>query len=1192
MLSPPEENTRRRSALIGNKFTYSRLSKSNLADVRPHYNVVVIGSGYGGSIAASRAARAGRSVCVLERGKELQPGEYPDTLSEASKETQIEINTGNSALDGKHGDPTDLVNVIINKELSVVQGCGLGGGSLINANVGLDCDPRVFEDKVWPEAFRNDLEAVNGVDREHAWQMLKPTPYPHNYPPLPKMGQMEKAAKAIAKEVHDIEDLDKVFYRPPLYVNFEETDSNHVGVPQAACNGCGNCCSGCNYGAKNTLIMNYLPDAKNHGAEIFTHVEVKAVEKCAEGWRVVYVSHIQTEFHEEERFIRADIVILGAGALGSTKILHNSKKRGLDLSDQLGERFSTNGDTISFSYNGREEARAVGLPPDFDRLKPTGPSITGIIDLRLPGRDLSQGYVIEDGAPPHVTRLAYSILMSVESSLSGIDNFPEKNLWEGIAKDLQPHKMSRTLCMLTMSQDKAKGRLVLDKKGSIVMEYPDVGEEKNFDLVNEGHQVAAKSLESTFVPNPVWGGIMARSRDVKSLITVHPLGGCPMGESGKTGVVNHKGQVFKGNMYTDVVHDGLYVTDGAIIPRSLGVNPTLTICTVAERCMRLMAKDHGWTIDYSFDKKHDTEITELKPGFRFTERMVGSVDYSNNGAKAVAPCEFILTIQSDDLEGMLNEEAHSAEIFGTVTCTALHKDPLTVSDGVFQLFSKDQNMVDTKEMLYKMVLNAKDGQQFYFHGRKEVHRDHAGEIGLGDTTTLFIKIYRGTSEEGKTFAEGVLKIQVRDFMDQLSTLEVLNVDGKLARLKWMSKFFGFFAKSLWKIYGPTMGDNSHEQVFRDPQGKRPLRLGGAKREIYPFLTEDNLELRLTRYRAGSKGPVMLSHGMGVSSGIYTLDTVDTNLLEYLAARKYDVWLLDWRASCDLPATCFTQFTMDDAARYDIPAAVDKIIEVTGSRDVQAVVHCVGSVTFFASLLMGKLQGKIRNVVVSQVAAHPIVTKRVRRFAAMAKLPRMLKAFGMEGISARLDPNGGCKDAMRTFGCKVFNLMELKSTERCKSEVCRRISFMYGLLYQHENLNAATHDTLHEFFGYGNITAFIHLTKILSEECLLDSTGGDTYLPDHKQVNPETSDAYMEKMKLLDIPICFIVGQKNMTFQPKATQTTFDRCCSANPNQEYAYVIIPDYGHIDCIIGCNAARDVYPHFLEALEEHAIPAPCAN
>ncbi|XP_078687058.1 uncharacterized protein LOC144919476 [Branchiostoma floridae x Branchiostoma belcheri] len=112
---------------------------------------------------------------------------------------------------------------------------------------------------------------------------------------------------------------------------------------------------------------------------------------------------------------------------------------------------------------------------------------------------------------------------------------------------------------------------------------------------------------------------------------------------------------------------------------------------------------------------------------------------------------------------------------------------------------------------------------------------------------------------------------------------------------------------------------------------------------------------------------------------------------------------------------------------------------------------------------------------------------------------------------------------------------------------------------------------------------------IPEECLLDVNGEDTYLPGHKAANRETSDAYMDKMKLLDVPICFIVGQKNMTFQPAATGTTFHQCCQANPNQDYAHVIIPDYGHIDGIIGQNAARDVFPHILEALEKHAMPAP---
>src|ERR1700716_3429326 len=97
-----------------------------IEQIKGHYTVVVIGSGYGGAIAASRMARAGQTVCLLERGKELQPGEYPDTLIEATRELQAD-----SAI-GHEGSPTGLYDLRINPDINVVLGCGLGGTSLIN----------------------------------------------------------------------------------------------------------------------------------------------------------------------------------------------------------------------------------------------------------------------------------------------------------------------------------------------------------------------------------------------------------------------------------------------------------------------------------------------------------------------------------------------------------------------------------------------------------------------------------------------------------------------------------------------------------------------------------------------------------------------------------------------------------------------------------------------------------------------------------------------------------------------------------------------------------------------------------------------------------------------------------------------------------------------------------------------------
>src|SRR6266542_1556133 len=236
-----------------------------IEQIKRHYTVVVVGSGYGGAIAASRMARAGQTVCLLERGKELQPGEYPDTLAEATRELQADSPIGH---EGPH---TGLYDLRINPDINVVLGCGLGGTSLINANVGLHAEPRVFDDPAWPEAFRSDATLV-AQSFERATRMLKPKPVPDTFPALPKMQANEASANA----------LQSPFSRTPLYVTFDEQPDglNEFGVPQQPCNVCGDCVSGCNFHAKNTTRMNYLPDAVNFGAEIFTSVAVRSLERA------------------------------------------------------------------------------------------------------------------------------------------------------------------------------------------------------------------------------------------------------------------------------------------------------------------------------------------------------------------------------------------------------------------------------------------------------------------------------------------------------------------------------------------------------------------------------------------------------------------------------------------------------------------------------------------------------------------------------------------------------------------------------------------------------------------------------------------------------------------------------------------------------------------------------------------------
>ena len=152
--------------------------------------------------------------------------------------------------------------------------------------------------------------------------------------------------------------LGKAPVAAPVVVSFEDI-VNPAGVAQPACTLCGDCCSGCNVGAKNTVAMTYLPDARAHGAEIFTELSVSRVVKADGGWHVYFAPSDAKD--GGETFVAARTVVLAAGTLGSTEILLRSRERGLALSDRVGERFSANGDIIAFALGGREKVNAVGV---------------------------------------------------------------------------------------------------------------------------------------------------------------------------------------------------------------------------------------------------------------------------------------------------------------------------------------------------------------------------------------------------------------------------------------------------------------------------------------------------------------------------------------------------------------------------------------------------------------------------------------------------------------------------------------------------------------------------------------------------------------------------------------------------------------------------------------------------------------
>jgi len=1127
---------------------------SPIARIKSEYEVVVVGSGYGGGISASRMARAGRRVCMLERGKEKVPGEYPDTQLEAMGEIQANTSRGHV------GPETGMFLFHVNPDLNVLVGCGLGGTSLINANVSLRAVPGVFADPRWPDELRGPGSAVLDPYYKLAEDMLQPNPYPDEYPRLAKLEAHRTSASATGAS--------EAFYKPPINVHFRD-ETNPAGVEQKKCILCGDCVSGCNHGAKNTTLMNYLPDAWNHGAEIFTEVSVRYVEFRSGKWLVHFqpVGRGREKFGSPELFVKCDVVILAAGTLGSTEILLRSREKGLTLSDRLGRSFSGNGDVLGFGYNCDTSIHGVGFGSrPRGESNDVGPCITSIIDRRATPR-VEEGYVIEEGSIPGAlggmlpaALAAGAGLMGQDTDTGLVDRLKERGREvESVLRGPYQGAVDNTQTYLVMSHDGSDGDLRLEGD-RIRVDWPHVGDKPIFRKVNDRLREAVAALGGTWMKNPIWSKPFDRD-----LISVHPLGGCCMANSAEGGVVNHKGQVFRDRSGT-ATHEGLYVADGAIIPMSLGVNPLLTISALAERSSALLAADRGWIIDYTLGKKLRAAPEPPRMGIRFTETMRGFFspgadnDYERAaklGEEAGSTMEFTVTISSDDLDGMIESPGHEAVIVGTVTSRALSASPMTVSGGIFNLFVENPEQVDTRNMIYRMTLSTEEGGTYFLHGFKIISERPIADLWR-QTTTLYVTVHEGENARGPVSGKGILRIEPLDFAKQMSTVAITNSPSKKDQLRGLAAFGRFFAGVAWDSYGGVASGASYFNRDASPRKRRALRVGPP--ELHPFETSDGKVLQLTRYRGGRKGPLLMVHGAGVASSIFSTDLIETNLLEAMYASGYDCWLLDYRVSIALPHS-EEPSNGDQIAAIDHPEAVRYIREATGSGTIQAMVHCYGSTTFFMAMLRG-LQG-VRSIVASQIACD-VVAPTLTKLKSGLHLPSVLRLLGVDSLTAYTDANTDWKEVLYD---KAIELLPLPVEERCDSAVCHRISFMYGLLYEHSQLTQRFHDYLHELFGVLNTDTFEHLAMIVRKGHLVSSTGDDVYMP------------HLER---LNLPICFIHGANNACYLPESTRLTFDKLCDANGRAHYTRHVIPDYGHIDCIFGKNAARDVYPLILQHLD----------
>ncbi len=827
-------------------------------------DALVVGSGFGASVAAYRLAQAGRPVVVMERGRAYAPGDFARSPAQMGR---------------GFWDPSERLHGLFDawsfRGLEGLVASGLGGGSLIYANVLLRKDEKWFVHESplpgggyehWPLS-RADLDPH--YDRVE--QMLAATPYP--YQDTPKTQAVERAAVALGMPS----------VRPPLAVTFArpgEEPAEGRDLPPApygsvhgprgarrTCTLCGECDVGCNTGAKNSLDHTYLSAAAAAGADLRTLHEVRGVRPLpGGGYLVTYVVHDPdatgptSTRRLPERHLVARRVVLGAGTFGTTFLLLRSRASLPGLGPALGTRFSGNGDLLTLLMDCHADGRP--LPVDGGR----GPVITTAIRTpdALDGDGATgRGAYIEDaGFPGFLAWLVETAqLRSVarrgaafawQVARNRVLAQGRSNVSADVAALLGDGRLSAgSLPLLGMGRDVADGRMSL-RGGRLAVDWTTATSRGYFEDLRARMEAVGDELGARFRDNPLWWA--------RRVITVHPLGGAPVGRHAGEGVCDPWGEVHG--------HPGLHVLDGAAMPGPVGANPSLTIAAMADRaCDRMLGQDWSWAPSRSAARPARTTSpagttsparTGAAPvparpprSVAFTERMTGTFAVGEPdprrgallGRSRRTRLTFVLTITAHDVEAFVDDPLHRADAGGHVECDALG-GRLDVERGWFSLFVHPHG-VPGRRMLYRLWLRDAAGSALTLVGAKHVHDDPGPDV-WSDTTTLLVRVLDGhvppppddlpeqvdavlaglvddpvgagpAADGVEVVGAGVLVIRPVDLARQLTTFRTTGGRGATT----LAQFGRLFLGELWDVYV-------------DPRAAR--RAQGARRTADPPTT--------------------------------------------------------------------------------------------------------------------------------------------------------------------------------------------------------------------------------------------------------------------------------------------------------------------------------------------------------------------
>ena len=559
--------------------------------IKYDYQAVVIGSGFGGAISTCRLSKKWPGkVMLLERGKRYPMGSFPRSPHGiANNFWNLNNEKRKQPKATEAGENHGLFDIRRYDHMDAVISAGLGGGSLIYANVFLQPPDEVFDEN-WPESCKKEvLQPYYKV----AKSVLGARPIPQNDDPRRRIVRTELFQQFAESEDKDSKLLDlNVFFgndfNKPTDIGVQE--KNRYGAIQTSCVYCAECDVGCNTHSKNTLDLNYLFVAEHeHKTRIETEVLAEKIiplnaegveDVSADGKHGYKVYYLDLKDNKNECSVITRRVVVSAGTLGSTELLLRCRdihKTLPNINQNLGKYFSGNGDFLSFVVDGEKPA-----DPNY------GPVITQGTDYHLfKDFDREQAFILEDAGYPNFTA------WYIEFLKPGISGFSAFFRMLKVALSRVVHRLTTgrigylfnelmqddvsfgTSVLLCMGIDRSDGVMQLDKQGYLKLHWP---YKNSLPLYEAILAMSARFKEhvgaKAFFPMPTWL-LWPKRRNV----TVHSLGGCRLADTPENGVTSADpktmGQVFG--------YQGLYVADGAILPTAVGANPIATISALSER---------------------------------------------------------------------------------------------------------------------------------------------------------------------------------------------------------------------------------------------------------------------------------------------------------------------------------------------------------------------------------------------------------------------------------------------------------------------------------------------------------------------------------------------------------------------------------------------------------------------------------